>query len=60
MQKLFVPKKVDNLGKQKWLIVMDYVRLNKKTIDNKYPLPNINDILAKLGRGQYFITLIKA
>ena len=28
--------------------------LNKKTISNAYPLPNISEILDHLGRAQYF------
>ena len=52
-----VPKKLDVSGKQKWRIVIDYRKLNDKTIDDKYPLPNINDLLDKLGRCQYFSTL---
>lgn len=52
-----VPKKVDASGKQKWRIVIDYRKVNEKTIDDRYPLPNISDILDKLGRSQYFTTL---
>nr|CAH7726837.1 unnamed protein product [Callosobruchus chinensis] len=52
-----IPKKLDASGKQKWGVVIDYRRLNEKTIDDKYPLPNINDLLDKLGRCQYFTTL---
>lgn len=52
-----VPKKLDASGKQKWRIVVDYRKVNEKTIDDRYPLPNINDILDKLGRCQYFTTL---
>lgn len=52
-----VPKKLDHSGKQKWRIVIDYRKLNERTIDDKYPLPNITDILDKLGRANYFTTL---
>lgn len=52
-----VPKKLDASGKQKWRVVVDYRKLNEKTINDKYPLPNITDILDKLGRCQYFSTL---
>lgn len=44
-------------GRQKWRLVIDYRKLNEKTVDDKYPLPNITDILDKLGRCQYFSTL---
>ena len=52
-----VPKKLDASGKQKWRLVVDYRKLNEKTIDDKYPLPNIDEILDKLGKCQYFSTL---
>ncbi|KAJ2947350.1 hypothetical protein O0L34_g17078 [Tuta absoluta] len=52
-----VPKKADASGKVKWRLVVDYRRLNDRTIEDKYPLPNINDILDRLGRAQYFTTL---
>lgn len=52
-----VPKKLDASGKTKWRVVIDYRKLNEKTIDDKYPLPNITDLLDKLGRCQYFTTL---
>nr|CAH7767400.1 unnamed protein product [Callosobruchus chinensis] len=52
-----VPKKLDASGKQKWRVVIDYRKLNEKSLDDRYPLPNINDLLDKLGRCQYFSTL---
>lgn len=52
-----VPKKLDASGKQKWRLVVDFRKLNDKTIDDKYPIPNITDVLDKLGRCQYFTTL---
>jgi hypothetical protein len=48
---------MDASGKTKWRIVVDYRKINEKTIDDRYPLPNINDILDKLGKCQYFTTL---
>lgn len=51
------PKKIDSTGEQKYRLVIDYRKLNDKTIEDKYPLPNIDDILDKLGRAQYFTTL---
>lgn len=52
-----VPKKKDSSGQQKWRIVVDYRKVNAKTIDDKFPIPNISDILDKLGRCHYFTTL---
>ncbi|CAK1582403.1 unnamed protein product [Parnassius mnemosyne] len=52
-----VPKKPDASGKTKWRLVVDFRKLNEKTIDDKYPIPNINDVLDKLGNCQYFSTL---
>lgn len=52
-----VPKKMDASGRKKWRLVIDYRKLNERTIDDKYPLPNITDILDKLGRANYFTTL---
>lgn len=52
-----VPKKKDASGKQKWRLVIDYRKLNEKTISDRYPIPNINEILDKLGKCLYFSAL---
>lgn len=52
-----VPKKADASGKTKWRLVVDFRKVNEKTIDDKYPIPNITDVLDKLGKCQYFTTL---
>lgn len=52
-----VPKKLDASGVKKWRLVIDYRKLNEKTVDDRYPIPNITDILDKLGRCMYFTTL---
>lgn len=52
-----VPKKADASGKVKWRIVVDFRKVNEKTVDDKYPIPNINDVLDKLGNCHYFTTL---
>lgn len=52
-----VPKKMDASGQKKWRIVVDLRMVNAKTLGDKYPLPNITDLLDKLGRCQYFTTL---
>ena len=38
-------------------MVIDYQKLNDKTITDKFPIPNITDILDRLGRCKYFTTL---
>lgn len=52
-----VPKKMDNSGEKKFRIVIDYRKLNDVTISDKFPIPNIENILDKLGRAQYFSTI---
>ena len=49
-----VPKKLDNSQIKKWRIVIDYRKLNEITIDDKYPMPNIDNLFDKLGKSQYF------
>jgi len=49
---------VDNLnkqsGKQKFRLVVEYRGLNEITICDTFPIPNMDEILGKLGRCQYF------
>lgn len=52
-----VPKKLDASGKRKVRVVIDYRKLNDKTIDDKFPIPQIEDILDSLGKSVYFTTL---
>lgn len=54
---IVVPKKRDSTGEKKFRIVIDYRKLNEVTVDDKFPLPNIDSILDKLGRAQYFSTI---
>ena len=35
-------------------MVLDFRKLNEKTIGDSYHLPNINDILDSLGSAKYF------
>lgn len=43
-----VSKKSDPSNTKKWRLVFDYRKLNEKSVDDKYPIPNINEILDKL------------
>lgn len=52
-----VPKKQDASGKKKFRLVIDYRSLNAKTVEDKYPLPRIDEILDNLGKCSYFSTL---
>lgn len=52
-----VPKKIDNSGEQKWRVVIDYRKLNDVTIEDKFPIPNMDDLFLKLGNSQYFSTI---
>ena len=54
---LFQKKKMDASGKQKFRIVIDYRKLNEKTVTDKFPISDITDILDKLGKSNYFTTI---
>ncbi|KAF0690158.1 Reverse transcriptase domain-containing protein, partial [Aphis craccivora] len=54
---LLVRNKIDNSGKQKFRIVVDFRALNEVTINEFYPLPNITEILDQLGQCQLFYVL---
>jgi len=41
----------------KYRVVIDYRKLNKITIPNRYPIPNMDEILSKMGKCQYFTTI---
>ena len=57
---LVVPKKADASGQQKFRLVVDYRKLNEKTVGNAYPLPDITKILDQLGQAKYFSCLALA
>jgi hypothetical protein len=54
---LIIPKKLDSSGKRKWRMCVDFRKLNDVNIGESFPLPNIQDILDKLGRASYFSAL---
>jgi hypothetical protein len=51
---LIVPKKADVSGEVKWRLVVDFQKLNEKTVGNAYPLPDITEILDQLGQSKYY------
>lgn len=50
---LLVPKKVET-GERKFRLVIDYRKLNENIRDDRFPLPNIVDILDSLSGAIYF------
>lgn len=50
-------KGTDDLGNTKKRLVIDFRKLNSKTISDRYPIPNVNVILSNLGKARYFTTL---
>lgn len=52
-----VPKKMDASGEKKFRLVIDYRKLNNKTISDRYPIPDTSQVLANLGENKYFTTL---
>lgn len=49
-----VPKKLDASNEKKHRMVIDYRKLNKVTIADKYHIPEINEVLAQLGNNKLF------
>jgi hypothetical protein len=54
---VIVPKKIDATGKRKWRICVDFRKLNEVSVGGSFPLPNIQDILDKVGKARYFTAL---
>lgn len=52
-----VPKKQDASGTQKYRLVIDFRKLNSITIPDRYPIPEINEVLSQLGGNQYFTVI---
>jgi hypothetical protein len=50
---LLVPKNFDAAGKHIWQICIDFWKLNYVNVGDSFPLPNIQDVLDKLGRARY-------
>jgi hypothetical protein len=54
---ILVRKKEDASKKEKWRLVVDFLRLNEVTVGDSYPLPLISDILSALGKARYYTTV---
>lgn len=54
---LIVPKKPDQTGQKKFRVVVDYRLLNQNIEDNKFPLPNISQIMDSLSGSMLFTKL---
>jgi len=39
-------------GKRKWRLVVDFHKLNGKTVGDAYPLPDITEILDQVGQSK--------
>jgi len=50
-------KGTDESGSPNKRLVVDFRKLNSKTIADKYPMPSISMILSNLGKASYFTTL---
>lgn len=50
-------KKKSETGDPKWRLVIDYRKLNEASIEDRFPLPNITEILDQLGGAMYFSAL---
>jgi hypothetical protein len=44
---LVVPQKVGPYGKRKWRLVVDFHKLDEKTVGDAYPLPDITEYWTK-------------
>lgn len=54
---LVVQKKLNASNKQKWRLVVDYKKLNNETIEDRFPIPHIDDIFDKLSGCKIFTIL---
>jgi len=54
---LIVPKRARPDGKPKWRMVVDFRKLNEKTVGDTHPLPDVTETLDQLGQSKYFTCL---
>lgn len=52
-----VPKKEDASGKKKYRVVVDFRKLNAVTIADKYPIPEVGEVLSRLGGNKFFTVI---
>ena len=52
-----VKKKPGNDGKEKWRLVIDYRKLNEKTIPDPYLIPSITEIFDEIGNNKYYTSI---
>lgn len=52
-----VPKKMDASGTRKYRMVIDFRKINAVTISDTYPIPDISNTIASLGKSKYFTTI---
>lgn len=52
-----VPKKSDASGQRKYRLVIDYRKLNSVTVPDRYPIPEINEVISQLGENMLFSVL---
>jgi len=50
-------KGTDEMGNKNMRLVIDFRKLNERTVSDKYSMPNISMILGNLGNAKYFTTL---
>jgi hypothetical protein len=50
---LIVRKKENLTGEKRWRLVIDYRKLNEKTVGDAYPLPDVTEILDQLDQSKY-------
>jgi len=51
---LVVPKKEDISGNKKYRVVVDFRKLNNVTVGDAFPMPNVTEILDRIGKAKYF------
>lgn len=52
-----VPKKEDASGKKKYRVVVDFRKLNAITIADRYPIPEVGEVLSRLGGNKFFTVI---